>query len=126
MYAATVALLTGLSVVGAALLLRRFLFATRSVPLTPAPSVRVATLSASGPRRTGSGLLAAAAEEQSEPRAPDDFERLLSYREEMFRSLRFNQWQAVSLAECGCDWHEAERLLKKGCPHETVLDLLLP
>lgn len=65
-------------------------------------------------------------EEDAEPRAPDEFEQLLSYREQMFRELGFNQWQAVSLAEANCDWHDADKLLGKGCPHETVLDLLLP
>lgn len=59
-------------------------------------------------------------------RSPTEEERILSYREEMFRGLEFNFWQSVSLAEAGVDWHEADKLLKRGCPHETVLDLLLP
>lgn len=72
------------------------------------------------------GVPGAPAEEDPEPRAPDEFERVLSYREMMFRGVGFNHWQAISLAEVGADWHEAEKLLKRGCPHETVLDLLLP
>lgn len=131
-FAATLVLLTASSVVAAGVLLRRFLFATNPVPLIPAESALIATPSGSGrtgpPRRSGSGLLSATKppEEESEPRAPDEFERVLSHREQMFRELGFNRWQAVSLAEAGCDWHEAEKLLARDCPHETALDLLLP
>lgn len=64
-------------------------------------------------------------EPEPEGRPPDEFERVLSHREMMFRSLGLNDWQAVALAESGADWHEAERLIKKGCPIETVVDLLL-
>lgn len=66
-----------------------------------------------------------AEEEPETARAPDEWEKVLSHREQMFRSLGFNMWQAVSLAEAAADWHEAERLIHKGCPLDTVLDLLL-
>lgn len=65
-------------------------------------------------------------EEPDEPRGPNEEERVLSHREQMFRDvLKFNEWQSASLAEAAVDWHEAERLLKRGCPHELVVDLLL-
>ncbi len=126
-FALIAALLTASLVVGAVLLLRRFLSATEPVHSTPAESVQAATVSASGPRRRVSGLLSAAAsEEQSEPRAPDDFEKTMSWVEERLRECGFNSWQAVSLAEAGVDWHQAKLLIDLGCSHETALDILLP
>lgn len=112
--------LTGTLLLAAALLYRRSRFATREASTTPASSVRAVTR-----RASGLGVVVAEAAE-TEPRRPDEFERVLSHREQMFRALGFNLWQSVSLAEAGADWHEAEKLLERTCPHETVLDLLLP
>lgn len=67
------------------------------------------------------------AEEPEVPaRHPDEYEKVLSHREQMFRGLGFNEYQSVALAEASADWHQADGLLKKGCPPDTVLDLLLP
>lgn len=66
-------------------------------------------------------------EEESEPRAPDEFEKTLSWVEERLRNeCGFNRWQATSLAEAGVDWHRAKVLIDLGCSHETALDILLP
>ena len=128
MSALIVALLMASLVVGAVLLLRRYLSETEPAHLIPAESVRVVTASGFGRRRTGRGLLSSAAsEEQSEPRAPDDFEKTMSWVEERLRAeCGFNSWQAVSLAEAGVDWHQAKLLIDLGCSHETALDILLP
>ena len=37
----------------------------------------------------------------------------------------FNDMQAIALAEAGVDWHEAKRLIDRGCSHELAVDLLL-
>lgn len=66
-------------------------------------------------------------EPEPETRGPSEEEKVLSHREQMFRDvLLFNEWQAISLAEAGVDWHEAQTLLEKGCSHEFALDILLP
>jgi len=64
------------------------------------------------------------AEEEEVPRLPDEQEILLSWLEERFRELGFNDLQAASLAETRADWHEAQALLKGGCDHLTAVDLL--
>ena len=64
-------------------------------------------------------------EDVTETREADEYERLLSFREQMFRQLGFNDFQGVALAEAHVDWHSAEDLLKRGCPKETAVDLLL-
>ncbi len=66
-----------------------------------------------------------AEEEAVEPRKANEDERVSSHREEMFRALGFNELQVEALADAGADWHEAANLLKRGCPLDTALDLLL-
>ena len=59
-----------------------------------------------------------------ETRVPSDDEKTLSWVEQQFRTLGFNELQAVALADAGADWHEAQRLIRSGCPFLTVVDLL--
>lgn len=74
-------------------------------------------------------------EEEEEPpvqaRGPDEHEVTLSWVEERFRELGFNDFQAAALAEAGADWHYAHHILyRKGrrtkCSLERALELLLP
>ena len=44
---------------------------------------------------------------------------------DQLQQLGFNSHQAMSLADAGVDWHDARRLINKGCPIETAIDLLL-
>lgn len=63
--------------------------------------------------------------EDVEPRKPDEYEIVLSHREQMFREvLGFSDSASIILAEFGADWHEAEKLLKAGCPRDVALNLL--
>ncbi len=67
-----------------------------------------------------------AEEDVLEPaRKPDEDDRTLSWVEEQFRHLGFNDWQAASLADAGCDWHDAKRLIDRGCSYELAIDVLL-
>mgnify|MGYP000011746626 CR=1 FL=1 len=59
-------------------------------------------------------------------RPTDDEEILLSWEEEQLRALGFNEFQARALSAAGISWHDAERLIRRGCPPELALDLLLP
>ena len=59
-----------------------------------------------------------------ETRVPSDDEKTLSWVEQQFRTLGFNELQAVALADAGADWHEAQRLIRSGCPFLTAVDLL--
>jgi len=64
-------------------------------------------------------------EDEAPPREPDEHEKVLSHREQMFEDvLGFTPFQAITLAEYGADWHEADKLLKAGCGHEIAFDLL--
>ena len=62
--------------------------------------------------------------DETDAHDPSDDEKTLSWVEQQFRELGFNELQAVALAEAGADWHEAQRLLKSGCPFLTAVDLL--
>lgn len=63
--------------------------------------------------------------EDVEARHPDEHEKVLSYREQMFRDvLGFSFSASIILAESNADWHEAEKLLEAGCPRDVVLNLL--
>lgn len=59
------------------------------------------------------------------PRAPTEWEIVLSWEEEQFRHLGLNDYQAAALTDAGISWHEAERLVRRGCPLHVVVDLLL-
>lgn len=64
-------------------------------------------------------------EEVVQTRAPDEYERVLSHREQMFRDvLGFSFEASIILAESNADWHEAARLLDSGCPKHIALNLL--
>jgi hypothetical protein len=43
---------------------------------------------------------------------------------ERFRKLGFNKRQRARLIDAHASWHEAETLLKAGCPLELVFDIL--
>lgn len=62
--------------------------------------------------------------DETEARKPTEVEIVRSHVEERFLELGFNVLQAEALADAGADWHEAERLIEKGCPHSTALDIL--
>jgi len=66
-----------------------------------------------------------AEEEVLETRDPDEDERTLSWVEERFRELGFNDMQAESLADAGVDWHAAKELIDRDCSHEHAVDILL-
>lgn len=52
--------------------------------------------------------------------------RLRAWRMEMLIALGFTTEDAHYLSLCrDLDWHEAERLVHKGCPPELALELLL-
>lgn len=132
MSALGIALLTGLSFVAVVALFTSFRSGTSRGNTTPAPLARRVTRSRSGPGlvRRSEEMAATSGvpgHEEEAPRAPDEAERVLSHREQMFRDeLKFNEWQAISLAEAGVDWHAAKALLDKGCSHDFALDILLP
>lgn len=63
--------------------------------------------------------------DETEARKPTEVEIVRSHVEERFRNLGFNTMQAEALADAGADWHEAERLIVKGCDHEIALDILV-
>ena len=49
---------------------------------------------------------------------------MLSWREEQFRSMGFNDLQAAALAVSSADTHQARRLIEQGCELLLVVDLL--
>lgn len=57
-------------------------------------------------------------------REPSEDERTVSWVEERFRELGFNDRQAAVLADARADWHEAKRMLDRGCPHLDAVDIL--
>jgi hypothetical protein len=65
-----------------------------------------------------------AEQSETEAREPNEYERVLSYREWAFRRLGANLMQSISLAESGVDLHEFEKLLKRGCSLEHAIDIL--
>jgi len=85
------------------------------------PSYALAAMGAPGGR---SGSASDMSEEDVPPRPPNEFERVLSYREQMFRLLGFSDTASIILAEVGADWHEAEKLIEAGCPRDVALNLL--
>jgi hypothetical protein len=53
-------------------------------------------------------------------------QRIRAWRLEQFLSLGFPLRQAELLARReDIDWHRADNLLRAGCPHERVVDVLL-
>lgn len=66
-----------------------------------------------------------APEPEPNDRVLDEFESLIAWEFLMCLDLGFSIEQATLLT-CvrNFSWHEAERLLEKGCPHETVVDQL--
>lgn len=63
--------------------------------------------------------------DETVPRKPTEVEIVRSHVEERFRNLGFNTMQAEALADAGADWHDAERLIVRGCGHEIALDILV-
>lgn len=62
--------------------------------------------------------------EEPERRAPTEAERVFTYGVLMFEGLGFTPPQAERLVTEGADWHDAERLVKRGCPTDIAFDLL--
>lgn len=62
--------------------------------------------------------------DETQPQKPPPEDIVRSHVEERFRHLGFNELQAETLADAGVDWHEAERLIDKGCDHLVALDIL--
>lgn len=59
------------------------------------------------------------------PDAPEVM-RIQAWRMEMLIQLGFTPDDAHYLSLCrDLDWHEAARLVEKGCPNELVLELLM-
>jgi hypothetical protein len=54
----------------------------------------------------------------------EEIERIQAWRTEMLQQLGLSHADAVTLAFCDIDWHEAEQLVAKGCPPDLVFDLL--
>ena len=59
------------------------------------------------------------------PALEDECERLFEFRRARFESLGLNEFQAFALADAHVDWHDAERLIKSGCPADVAVDILL-
>lgn len=51
-------------------------------------------------------------------------ERIEMWRSEQLSRLAFNEAEIESLLEAGADYHEAARLLRRGCPHARVVEIL--
>lgn len=57
-------------------------------------------------------------------RREQEKKNLYECRVRWFRDLGFTATQAAMLAELGCDHHDAERLLERGCPLRLAFKLL--
>jgi hypothetical protein len=57
------------------------------------------------------------------PTVPDQ-ELVDSWVERRFLQLGFTPDQARDLRQAGADWHEAERLLDRGCTHQLATTIL--
>jgi len=54
-----------------------------------------------------------------------EVERTYAWRREMLMALGLNHADACTLACCrDLDWHEAEKLVARGCPPELVFEIL--
>lgn len=62
--------------------------------------------------------------EEPERRHPTEHERVFTYGCQQFERLGFTPPQAERLVSEGADWHEAEGLVKHGCPVDIAFDLL--
>ena len=51
-------------------------------------------------------------------------ERIEMWRQEQLARLAFNETEIESLLEARADYHEAARLLRQGCPHSRVVEIL--
>lgn len=63
---------------------------------------------------------------QTQDEPPSEAQKVYEYRCERFRELKFTPRTSRILAEKEADWHEAEKLLKRGWPHGTVAKLVTP
>lgn len=48
------------------------------------------------------------------------------WREQQFLRLGFSRSDAILLAQDEVDWHQAQDLLERDCPHHFAMLLLLP
>lgn len=51
-------------------------------------------------------------------------ERMALWRESQFARLGFDEPEIASLLEAQADYHDAARLLGRGCPHDRVVAIL--
>ena len=49
---------------------------------------------------------------------------VVRHKLERFRDLGFNIRQRKALIRAGADWHEAEKLIRSGCPLDITFDIL--
>ena len=69
--------------------------------------------------------------DEPEPQAPMDevlneYQRRVAMRALNLLELEFTMAQvlAIDVTRLSFDWHDAERLIRLGCPHETAVQLL--
>lgn len=62
--------------------------------------------------------------EEPERRHPTEAERVFTFGVQQFERLGFTPPQAERLVGEGADYHDAEALLKRGCPVDIAFDLL--
>lgn len=55
----------------------------------------------------------------------DERVRVAAYSCRMFEDLGFGSVGAMLLVAAGADWHEAKRLIEKGCPLDMAMEILL-
>ena len=60
-------------------------------------------------------------EQQEEPLHMD---AIVRHKLERFRDLGFNIRQRKALIRAGADWHEADKLIRSGCPLDITFDIL--
>ena len=55
-----------------------------------------------------------------------DYEELRfhAWRRKQFRALEFSRVQTQCLDLAGADWHEAERLISRGCARDIAVEIL--
>lgn len=63
--------------------------------------------------------------DEQPPRHPTEAERVETFVQQQLRLLGFNEYQAFELVMRGVDWHDAQRLLRKGCTPEQAILILI-
>jgi hypothetical protein len=55
---------------------------------------------------------------------PSDRDKERAWKREQFERLGFGPELSEAMTDQGVDWHRAEQLLAKGCPHHLALKSL--